>query len=163
MKNADKNPEADKSPLAQLAHLIRSNQEGIWLRLANETDIQRVSGEVEPGRIKQSLFNWNLVAIDLEIPEGQVPDDGVTRDITRVTQLYLLGFDSELYPWCTSKVMRFDANSKTVLTGSGSFYRLDGPRATGDLEHRLVDHLVKVFISWGLGEHFGLLPKGSLQ
>lgn len=151
------------SPLAQLEHVIRTNDKGIWLRLADESDILPLSGEVEPEPIKQRLFNWNLVAVDLEVPEGQIPDDGVAQSITMRKHLFLLGFDTGFAPWCTSSVVRIDRDSNTVLTQSGSRYRLWGDRAEGELEQRLVDHLADTFIHWGMGRRFGLVWTGSLQ
>lgn len=150
-------------PLAQLEQMIRMNEKGVWLRLADESDIQRLSGVVEPEPIKQRLFNWNLVAVDLEVPEGQIPDDGVAQSITMRKHLYLLGFDAEFVPWCTSSVVCIDMDSSTVLTRSGSRYSLWGERNESEIELRLVEHLGDTFVQWGLGERFGLVFPVWLQ
>ena len=97
--------------------------------------------------IKKSIDDWRLVTLDIK-HAGEV-----------VTYVRLLGNDDEERGSCTltSPILGIDLGTGIVVTCSGSFYRLVGPRGEGEPTLNQLLLVCADHHKVGYGEFFGVL------
>ena len=120
-----------------LDDIIRTNRDVARLYLTTDAEINALRASVPPGAITGTISAWAFITMFM------------TKSGTAIVNL--TGFnDAERCSWMTSQVMAIDGD--TVVTRSGSYYRLQGERSdTPDLLH-----ICATLHLWGVGPMLGV-------
>ena len=130
-----------------LDQIITRNRALCSLHLSSDDDIahlQRIIVATEQDA-KDVIRDWRIVCID------RPPEHGGKDHI-------LLGYAQKAgVPWSTSVLVGIDLVSRSVLTTSGSLYRLAGEKAQGEPPFEHVLQMCRTLTQWGVGRLLGVL------
>ncbi len=133
-----------------LDDIVRKNRDRVQIGLARREELAVRAATIEPGRVKDTITDWRMIAFRALGSPGNVEIEGGIGN----SSLVLLGRATERRcGWITSAVMQIDADNGLVLTRN-SLYGL-GVKAEGEPPREELVFVCATLHRWGFGEVIG--------